>query len=422
MRLHAVVDGMFGARVVKTAIAVTAAIGIAQYLDLYTFQFAGIVAVLAVQPSIYRSLRNAVQLTVSAIIAAWLGAVALFTLGGVFYAMGLVAFLLMILHVKIRWTNSLLVAVVVGINTMGTIGLDFKEAAWNQMALVVIGTLTGTLVNLVRRPVHQERAEVVLRQSESMLRVLANFLLIDLERNRITPYELIRAQVAEIGGYIKRGKDIAAYVREDRRLRRQTEAVDTAAIFQSFERMLSCLDNLSRSLAGAAPVPGEMTFLRKALQLAVTMQSNVTNGKRIHSRGFARVLERKREHMWRELDGTEDAAVFLAYYNAYEYVQQYVRELSLFLAGKEGLDRWLLTYTSVDRPGLLAEVSAVLQRHGLNIIQVTIKAGGNFAQTTMEVTSRPDAGSRAAAARVADHVSAVDDVLKAEMKQVSAGG
>ncbi len=48
---------MVGARVVKTSLAVLLSILIARSLDLNTPQFAGIIAVLAVQPSIYRSIR-----------------------------------------------------------------------------------------------------------------------------------------------------------------------------------------------------------------------------------------------------------------------------------------------------------------------------------------------------------------------------
>jgi uncharacterized membrane protein YgaE (UPF0421/DUF939 family)/predicted amino acid-binding ACT domain protein len=405
---------MIGARVWKTAIAVTIAILVAQRLEMHTFHFAGIIAVLAVQPSIYRSFRYAVQLAISAVIAAWLGAAVLFTLGDSFYAMGLVALLLMVLHVRMRWTNAFLVAVVVGINTMGTIGLGFPEAAWNMMALVLIGIVSGTLVNMIRKPVHQERAEVVLKQSEGMLRVLLSFIVIDLERQRITPYGMVNQQAVEIAAYIKRGKEIAAFAKEDGKLR-QVQLMDTANIFQSFERMLDCIRSIARTLADVEPVTEELAFLRKSLQLTGKMQENVMLGRKIHPRGFIRVLEHKREQMWQQRDGTEHAATFLAYFNAYDYVQQYVKELALFLAEKEGLIQWRLTYASIDRPGLLAEVSAVLQRHQLNINQVSIRSGTNFAQTSVEVTSRTELDVD----RVAKQITSIDNVLKAEIMRTT---
>jgi len=400
---------MIGARVVKTAVAVTISILIAESLDLYTFQFAGIIAVLSVQPSIYRSLRSALQMMASAVVAALLGAAALFSLGGTFYAMGLVAFILMILHVKIRWTNSLLVSVVVGINTMGTIGLDFKEAALNQIALVLIGTVTGTLVNMIRKPVHQERAEVVLTQSEGMLRVLLNLIVLDLENGRMTPYPLIKDQVAEIGAYLRRGKEIAGFVMEDRKLR-IIPAMDTAKIFGSFQTMLDKIHDIAKALANAEPDRAEMAFLKKALNLVSRMQENVILGKRINPGGFDRVLARKREQMWKSLNGTEEAAVFLAYYNAYGCLRQYLGELSLFLVERTGLVKRRLTYTSIDRPGLLAEVSGVLQRHDLNITDVAMRVNGDFAKTAIEISCRIDVKSE----EVVDEILKVKSVLNVE--------
>lgn len=379
---------MIGARVVKTAVAVTISIGIAQSFNLHTFQFAGIVAVLSVQPSIYRSLRNALQLTASAVIAALLGALALHMLGGNFYAMGLLAFVLMALHVKIRWTSSLLVSVVVGINTMGLIGLDFKEAAMNQIALVLIGVITGTVVNFIRKPVHQERAEIVLKQSDSMLRVLLDVIIIDLENNRITPYPFIVEQIGEIGGYVRKGKEIAGFVEEDRKFRAST--MNVAKIFDSFDRMLRRIHDISKALASVEPIRAENEYVSKALKLVERMQGAIVMGKRVNAARFKRTVENKREQMWKALDGSVHAPVFMAYYNVYGYLLEYVDELSLFLVAKNGGDKRRLTYISIDRPGLLAEVSAVLQRHELNITNVSMKVSGNFATTTIEVSGQAD--------------------------------
>jgi predicted amino acid-binding ACT domain protein len=370
---------IIGARVIKTCLAVTISILIAKSLHLYAFQFAGIIAVLSVQPSLYRSLRMGIQQTTSAVLGAALGATALFTAGGSFLTMGLTAFLLMVFHVQIKWTNSLLVSVVIAINTMGTIGLDFWEAALNQIALVLIGTGVGTLINLMHKPIHQERAEVILHQAETMLRTLLHFILLDLQRNQITPYPVIKDQIDEIRVYVKKGKEISGLVNEDRRFRK-IPFKNTSSIFQSFETMLERIHDMAKVLTDVEFIDDEITFSKRSLDLLIRMQEKIIQGKKFNFNLFKHVLDQKRIQMWK---GVEDSESF---YNLYGYVKEYLKELEHFLAQNSELIKKQLSYTSIDRPGLIAEISATLVKHGFNITAVSIRVNGEFATTTMQLT------------------------------------
>jgi len=394
---------LIGARVVKTFLAVTISILIAERLDLYAYQFAGIIAVLSVQPSLYRSLRNGFRQMASAALGAISGAVALFTVGASFVSMGTVTLLLMALHVRIRWTNSLLVSVVIAINTMGTVGLPFWEAAINQIALVLIGTGVGTLVNVLRKPVHQERAEVALRQAEGMLRALLHYLALELERSGAPAFAPMKEQIEEVRGYIRMGSEISGFANEDRKLLKSPPK-DTASLFQSFESMLDRIRDMARALSAVDLIEAESAFARRALRRLIRMQESAIAGKSVNVDRAEKWLETKRSRMWNGNGGSE------GYYELYGFMREYARELRRLLAEQAGAVRRTVRYTSVDRPGLIAEVSAVLAKHGYNITNVAIRANGKFAATTLDVT-----GPQRAEADVAREILDVRHVLSVDI-------
>ncbi|MBW5447546.1 ACT domain-containing protein [Cohnella sp. CFH 77786] len=376
---------MVGARVLKTCLAVMVSVLIANSLHLHAYQFAGIIAVLSVQPSLHRSLKNGIRQLASAVMGALIGSVALFAAGDSFLTMGIVTFLLMGLHVRIGWTNSLLVSVVIAINTMGAPGLPFWESALNPIALVLIGTGMGTLINLVHKPVHQERAEVLLTQSEGMLRALLYYMLLDLENGRVTSYVSIKEQIDEINGYLKKGKEISGLVTEDRKYLK-TAYKNTSNIFQAFESMLARIDDMAKVLTLTDPSEEEIAFTAKALKLLIRLQEQIVSGKKPNLASYKRALERKRALMW---NGSGESEGF---YNLYGIMIDYAREMERFLVENAGMVKRQLSYTSIDRPGLIAEISDILGRHGFNITGVSIRVNGEFATTTMEVAARDEAG------------------------------
>jgi uncharacterized membrane protein YgaE (UPF0421/DUF939 family)/predicted amino acid-binding ACT domain protein len=377
---------MVGARVIKTCLAVMISVYIAKALNLYSFQFAGIIAVLSVQPSINRSLKYAVQLTASAVIGAILGVVALFALGSwSFLVMGVVTFIIMVLHVKVNWTSTLLVSAVIGINTMGTVETDFWHVAWDQIALVLIGVGAGILINLIHKPVHQERAEVVLKQSEGMLRALLHFMHFGLQNKQITPYTTMKIQIDEIRGYIRKGKEISSFINEDNRFRR-TAVKNTSSIFESFKTMLERINDMAKALANFDIIADEIKFSEKSLHLLIRMQENIIRGKKMNPRLFKLALDKKRNQIWQASDGSEDITKELAFFNFYGYIIEYLQELEHFLVENTGLVKKSLTYVSVDRPGLIAEISGILLKNNLNITDVSIQVSGDFATTSIKVS------------------------------------
>lgn len=316
---------MIGARVIKTSLAVILSILTARGLELHTPQFAGIIAVLAVQPSMYRSFRYGMQLTISAIMGALCGAYALYFIGNSFLIMGIVTFLLMTIHVKIRWTNSLLASVVIAINTLGSASLFFGDSALNQMELVLIGTGFGLLVNIFHKPVHQDRAETLLTQSEGMLRALLYYIYIELMQNRVIHYPVMREQINEVREYIERGKEVSLLVKEDQKFRALPDK--NLLQFQTFESMAERIRDMTKELQKIDAALEESDIVKKVIRLIIVMQERVIQGKAARLPLFRDVLERRREAMWDAPQTSQGFAVKLGYYNFYGYATEYLWQL-----------------------------------------------------------------------------------------------
>lgn len=346
---------MIGSRVVKTCIAVALSILIARSLHLQSPQFAGIVAVLSVQPTITKTLRHGMYHIISAIVGACLGAIALYFFGNSFLVMGIVAFVLMTLHVKIKWTSSLMISVVIAINAMGSASHFFGASAINQLGLVLIGTGIGTMMNFFHKPIHQERAEVLVSQSEGMLRALLYYLSLDLQENKVTPLPEMRRQIEEVRTYIERGKEIAKLIDEDARFR-SSHTGDMRTLFQTFELMVESIHDVSKSLQQIDPATQEIVFLKKTLLLLIHLQENKMNGKQMHASLVAKILQNRIDHLWELSQPIQDPANRVAFHQLYSLLQTYLAHLHSL----KQIDLDISTNYYPEIVGLKEEISALV--------------------------------------------------------------
>jgi uncharacterized membrane protein YgaE (UPF0421/DUF939 family) len=269
-----------GLRVLKTAIAITLSIWTARALHLVSPQFAGIVSVLAVQPSIYRSVRQGFQQLLSALIGALAAIACLYVLGRSALVIGALAMLLMGLHVRWRWTSSLLVAVVIAINTMGTQGMSFLDGGLNQVALVVIGIGWGTLVNVLIAAPHSRRAESLLSDCEQNVWRLLQMIHRDLQRGVVTPYPQFRQSIDQVRAALDEGKRIAQYVQEDQHYRSST-VVDVLSAFDTLESMVERLRDVNKTMQ-RQDAHLHQSDLTRLVNLLVRIQHRRLHGRSCH--------------------------------------------------------------------------------------------------------------------------------------------
>lgn len=101
-----------GARMLKTGIAITLALYIAELLNMPSPIFTGIAAIFAIQPTIYRSYLSVVEQVQGNIIGALLAITFYLLFGSHLLIVGLAAIVAIVIMVKLKLENSIRLALV----------------------------------------------------------------------------------------------------------------------------------------------------------------------------------------------------------------------------------------------------------------------------------------------------------------------
>lgn len=145
-----------GARVLKTGVAIVFALFLAELMKVPSPVFAGIAAVFAIQPSIYRSYLTILEQVQGNLI----GAVVAVTFGLLFghhiVAIGIAAIIVIGLMMKFNLEKSISLALVTVIAIMEVPGDEFLEFGLIRFGTVMLGVFAAFIVNLVFLPPRYE--------------------------------------------------------------------------------------------------------------------------------------------------------------------------------------------------------------------------------------------------------------------------
>jgi uncharacterized membrane protein YgaE (UPF0421/DUF939 family) len=142
----------FGARILKTGIAITIALYVANLFNLDPPAFAAIAAVFAIQPSVYRSYQTILEQAQGNIIGAVFAVVFSLTLGNEPFVIGLVSILVIAIIIKLKIEKTIPLAVVTVIVIMLSPTEDFEQFAFMRFIVIMVGVLSSSLVNLMFIP------------------------------------------------------------------------------------------------------------------------------------------------------------------------------------------------------------------------------------------------------------------------------
>ncbi|WP_209121086.1 aromatic acid exporter family protein [Alkalihalobacillus sp. BA299] len=141
-----------GPRILKTGFAVILALYICSALELEPAIFAGVAAILAVQPSIYRTWKQMLDQFITNTLGA---AVALFFihfLGDNPITIGLVIMLVISLSLKLKMESTIPLTLVTVLAIMSAPGNEDLLFTLNRFLIILIGTSSAMLVNVVILP------------------------------------------------------------------------------------------------------------------------------------------------------------------------------------------------------------------------------------------------------------------------------
>ncbi len=155
-----------GARILKTGIALILSLLVAQSLGLPSPVFAGIAAIFAVQPTIYRSYLSIIEQVQGNTMGALLAVIFVLLFGNNVFIIGLAAIILIAIHLKLKLENAVGLSLVTLIAIMETPGDTFIQFALIRFSTIMLGVLSAFIVNLVFLPPKYEN-KLYLRISNS---------------------------------------------------------------------------------------------------------------------------------------------------------------------------------------------------------------------------------------------------------------
>ncbi|WCK55350.1 aromatic acid exporter family protein [Aneurinibacillus sp. Ricciae_BoGa-3] len=146
-----------GARIVKTGIALIVALFVCDLFQLNTPVIAAVAATLSIQPTVYRTVIQLREQFEANIIGAVIGVTATYFLGPQPIVVGLVVMLVIIINLKLKLHDSLVLSVITVVSVMELTTGNYWQFAWNRFFLNVIGILSAAVVNAIFIPPRYEK-------------------------------------------------------------------------------------------------------------------------------------------------------------------------------------------------------------------------------------------------------------------------
>lgn len=141
-----------GARILKTGIAIILSLLVAQLLGLPSPVFAGIAAIFAVQPTIYRSYLSIIEQVQGNTIGALMAVIFVLLFGNHVFIIGLAAIIVITISLKLKLENAVGLSLVTLVAIMETPGDTFIEFSIIRFLTIMLGVFSAFIVNLVFIP------------------------------------------------------------------------------------------------------------------------------------------------------------------------------------------------------------------------------------------------------------------------------
>lgn len=141
-----------GARILKTGIAIVLALFLAQLLNAPTPVFAGISAIFAIQPTVYRSYLSIIEQIQGNLIGAIIAVVFTLSFGNNVFIIGLAAVVVITINLKLKLEKTIILSAVTLIAIMESPTDDFITFSIIRFSTVMLGILSASIVNLIFLP------------------------------------------------------------------------------------------------------------------------------------------------------------------------------------------------------------------------------------------------------------------------------
>ena len=201
-----------GARILKTGIAIVLALAIARALHLPSPVFAGIQAVFAIQPTIYRSYKTIVEQVQGNAIGAAIAILTVICFGNHILFVGLASIIAIIIILKLRLDNTVGLALVTIIAIMEVQSEQFIQFSLLRFGTMMLGILAAFVVNLIFIPPKYE-TKLFLHMNNVTEDILK---WIRLSTRNASDYQLLKLDISKIRERLSKTDELYKLYKEDR--------------------------------------------------------------------------------------------------------------------------------------------------------------------------------------------------------------
>ncbi|MFU8795634.1 MAG: aromatic acid exporter family protein [Dethiobacteria bacterium] len=321
---------LVGGRVLKTALAVTISIFLAQQLGLERITVAAIVALLTVQRSFYYSLVQSMAKLGSVLIGGILGTAFSYIFGMTPLGYGLVTLAAIYICLRLNWQDHIALTSVTAITIIfsGTnLPLTFS---FEHILTALLGAVCALGVNLLFTPNHRKDVLEKLRQTEAGLRRAIDFIIMEMEDPGHDDQEF-REEVAKLHQIINEGMETAKLLREEQRfiITRETDSDRYRQTFHICSSQLNRLEemhNLALRMPVKVPHAEPLVRLFKIVQ---KLQFRRIHGKQGHYDTIEKLLL-KLEQSFAKLDLPRSREEFISrasLFHLFQEIKRYYRRM-----------------------------------------------------------------------------------------------
>lgn len=270
-----------GGRVIKTALAVTLSIYIAQQLGLERVTLSAIVALVTVQRTFYHSLLESLGKLGSVLLGGILGTLFAYLLGVTPLSYGLVTLASIFFCLQLRLQDNIILTTITAITVIFSEADNLTVYSLLQIGTALLGAVVALVINYLFTPNHKQEVLRRLQQADEGLQRAIDFIISEMLAPGCDDSEF-QSEALQLKREIETGKSVAQLLREEQRfiITRETPSDIYRQAFDIFESQLDRLEemhNLARRMAVEVP---QAVPLVKLFRIIKRIQRNRLRGKR----------------------------------------------------------------------------------------------------------------------------------------------
>ena len=316
---------LVGGRVLKTALAVTISILIAQQLGFERVTLAAIVALLTVQRTFYHSLLQSTAKLGSVLLGGILGSSFSYFFGVTPLGYGLVTLAAIYICLRLHWQDHIVLTAVTAITVIFS-GNDMPLAfSVEQILTALLGALCALAVNYLFTPNHRKDVLGKIDEAEIGLRSAIDFIMKEILNPGCDDNEYIKA-IDKLKDTIEKGFEEAKLLREEQRfiINRETDSDRYRQTFHVFRSQLKRLEEMHK-LARRMPIEvPQAAPIVKLFRIVQKVQYRRFRGMSYPAKNIEALME-KLEQSFAEMDLPKSREEFISRASLFHLFQEIKR-------------------------------------------------------------------------------------------------